>query len=317
MPTSDNMTWYAVWVPSPTVSNDLLFPWMSGGETGKVKVSGTVPQGGGIRALQAGDKIEVALMPKGNPSSTNPSVGTPAAANDVTLDTTSCSSTACNWSAAFPISVLSDADDVGQGMSYVFRARLVTASDGNSDYAFSAGKQADLVAPAVEGAAFNKQTRTVSGTVFSSGDTSKQPNRVKETNFSVTVTWPTGSSSSSTTLTCDSGTASINGATCPTSGSGDGTFTLPIPSGVLLKGNSQMQAKDVPATDEPTSVGSGVPNVSSAVTFDTTMPVVTALPLTGGNAPTEWWHRILLPALVAGIAAFVVGARRRRLALQR
>lgn len=198
---TDDVTLYALWVPSPIVSNDLVFPWMNGGEIDKLKVSGTVPQGGGIRAVQSGDKIEVALMPKGTPDSTNPSDGTPAAANDVTLDTTSCSSTACNWSAMFPISALSDADDVGQGMPYVFRARLMTTLAGNSDYAFSAGRRTDLVAPSIEGATFNKRTRTVSAAVFSSGDTSKQPNRVEETRFSVTVTWPTGSSPVSTTPT--------------------------------------------------------------------------------------------------------------------
>lgn len=287
---------------------------MSGGVAGKVKVSGTVPQGGGIYALQAGDAIEVALMPKASPSSTVPTVGTPAAAGDVTLNTTSCMPTACDWSATFPMSALSDADDVGQGMSYVFRARLVTASNGDSDYAFSTGKQADVVAPAVAGASFDKNARTVSSSVWSSGDATKQSNRVKETNFSVTVTWPTGSSPVSTTLTCNSGTADVAGATCPTSGSGDGTFTLPVPAGVLLEGDSQMTAKDAPVTAEPTLVGSGEPNVSSTVTFDTTMPVVTALPLTGGDAPADWWHRILLPALAAAAMVLLVDvARRRRL----
>lgn len=314
---TDDVTLYGVWVPAPTVSNDLLFPWMGGGEAGKVKVFGTVPSGGGIYALQAGDKIEVALMPKDSPGSTVPGVGTPAAADDVTLDTTSCSSTSCSWSATFPMSALSDADHIGQGMPYVFRARLVTGSNGNSDYVFSTGKSADVVAPAIEGAAFNKGARTVFGTVMSSGDTTKQDQRVKETKFSVMVTWPTGSSTASTTLTCNSGTADIPGATCPVSGSGDGTFTLPVPSGVLLKGDSQMQAKDSPAADEPTLVGTGEPNVSTAATFDTTLPVVTALPMTGGNASSEWWHRILLPALVAGMTAIVVGARRRRLAMKR
>ncbi|WP_374114158.1 InlB B-repeat-containing protein [Bifidobacterium sp. ESL0763] len=314
---TDDVTLYGVWLPTPTVSNDLLFPWMNGGEAGKVKVSGAVPQGGGVRAVQSGDKIEVALMPKGDPGSTNPSVGTPAAANDVTLDTASCSATACNWSATFPISTLSDADDVGQGMSYVFRARLVTASDSNSDYAFSAGKRADLVAPAVTGATFNKRARTVSGSVWSSGDASKQPNRAKETKFSVTVAWPAGSSPATTTLTCDSGTASIVGATCPSAGSGDGTFTLQVPSGVKLKGDSHMTAKDAPSADEPTLVGGGEPNVSTAVTFDTTMPMVASLPMTGGEAPAVWWRRILLPALLAGTVAVVFGARRRRLTMRR
>ncbi|MDF7665484.1 InlB B-repeat-containing protein [Bifidobacterium sp. ESL0745] len=308
---------YAVWMPTPTVSNDLVFPWMNGGVADKVKVLGTVPQGANIYALQASDKIEVSLMPKDSPSSTTPSVGTAAAANDVTLNTTLCTSTACNWSATFPMSALSDADHVGQGMSYVFRALLVTGSAGNSDYAFSAGKQADVVAPVIADTTFNKNARTVSGVVWS-GDAIKQTSRVKETKFTVTVTWPTGSSTSSTTLTCTDGTASVSGATCPTSGSGEGTFMLPVPSdGVVLNGNSQMQAKDAPAAAEPTLVGTGEPNVSAAVTFDTTLPVVSSLPMTGGDAPTAWWHHILLPAIFAGMLAMVVGARRRRLAMKR
>ncbi|KFI46886.1 hypothetical protein GA0061078_0640 [Bifidobacterium bohemicum] len=77
-----------------------------------------------------------------------------------------------------------------------------------------------------------------------------------------------------------------------------------------------MQAKDAPAAEEPTSMGSGEPNVSSTVKFDTTMPVVASLPMTGGEAPKEWRHRILLPALFTGVVALVVGACRRRHALR-
>lgn len=36
---TDDVTLYGVWIPAPTVSNDLLFPWMGGGEAGKVKRS--------------------------------------------------------------------------------------------------------------------------------------------------------------------------------------------------------------------------------------------------------------------------------------
>ncbi|WEV72108.1 hypothetical protein [Bifidobacterium sp. ESL0790] len=274
----------------------------------KVKVTGTIPQGSGIYALQNGDKVEAALMPKNDPSSTTPTVGTAAAANDVTLDTST-----GTWSATFPLSALVGEDDVGQGLSYVFRARLVTTSDGDSSYAFSAGKQADLVAPTITDAKFNKGARTVTGVVWS-GDATNQSNRVKETKFSVTVTWPAGSSTSSTTLTCTSGAASISGATCPTSGSGDGIFTLPVPSGVLLKGDAQMRAKDSPAASEPTLVGSGEPNVSSVATFDSTMPVVTALPLTGGDAPSVWWRTWLLPVLAAAAVALNIRmwSKRRR-----
>lgn len=193
------------------------------------------------------------------------------------------------------MSDLAAADTVGNGASYVFRTRSTTTGDGNSEYGFSAGLKADVVAPAFKAGTlkFNQNARTVSGTVMS-GD-STHSGAVAEQGDTVTVTWPAGST-----------TVSSTGLTGP-----DGAFSVAIPAGVLLKGNASLTVADAPASDVPTLTGTGSPNVSAPSPLDVTAETVSSLPLTGDAKP--WWTQPWFYAIftAAGVAFVNVAFCRR------
>ncbi|WP_143242443.1 hypothetical protein [Bifidobacterium bohemicum] len=205
-------------------------------------------------------------------------------------------------------------DPAGSGVEYRFKARPTTTADG--DLAVSATyptrMMVDVVAPVfatgggnVDRLRFDPKAQMVRGWVFSSAD---EAGRAGESSFSVTVTRPAGSSTTATTLKCESGAAVIDGApapsaSCPAAGaSADeaGVFALPVPRGVLLQGDASATVSDVA-------------NVSAPSRFDMTMPTVSALPKTGGQAPIEWLRRALL-AVVAVVFALSAALARRQFA---
>ncbi|MDF7665616.1 InlB B-repeat-containing protein [Bifidobacterium sp. ESL0745] len=313
-PTS-SLTLYAVWqrLEKPQYDAGLVTPGMGGGSVGVVKISGSVPIGAGKPVLATGDSLDVRLMPQNDQASIADNAGTAATLTSFDKGTG-------KWAATVPVSVLAAADTVGKGASYMFRARLTTVSDGDSDYSFSSPVMADVVAPAFKANSlkFDQRVRTVSGNALSSGDTGVQTARTGETYFTVRVTWPSGSSTTSTTLTCVDGVASgtaasVPGTTCPASGATDGAFTLGIPQGVMLKNNASLTVEDHPNTDVPTLTGKGTPNVSLASTLDITAETVSSLPMTGYTKP--WWTQTWFYALfaAAGVAVVNIVLRRRSL----
>lgn len=256
----------------------------------ELSVSGTVPQGTGIAPLnQTGDGVVAKLLPQDRQASTIDADGT--ALTGMSFDPT-----AHTWSGSVAVSDLSAADTVGKGASYVFRTRLTTTSDGNSEYSFSSPMKADVVAPAFGAGSlkFDQDARTVSGAVLS-GDKAAHAGALAEQGDAVTVTWPAGSTPTTSTGTTDA----------------NGKFIIAIPRGVLLRGNARLTVGDHPAADVPTTTGTGSPNVSPISTLDVTAETVSSLPLTGGTQP--WWKQPWFYALLAavGIALTDVILRRR------
>ncbi|MCO6558876.1 MAG: hypothetical protein J6575_05575 [Bifidobacterium sp.] len=303
-------TLYVVWKPLPVPSVTDVVPEAGvSGLTESLKVSGTVPVGDGWASVEAVDKVEVSPeRASGSGFAAVPTV-------QGTIDTAGCTATSCAWSASVPASLFAADDLAGPGLGYAFKAKLTTASDGDS--AVSATyptRTVDVVAPVPANLAFDKSARTVSGTVYGSADAT---HRVGETNFTVKVTWPGSSSPASTTLTCAAGVASPAGATCPTGS--DGAFSIPIPSGVLLAGDAQIETADAPAADTITStgVGSEHPNVSAVATLDVTMPVVSALPMTGESWRSKFdrYLPLALATLAAALVTAAVSRLRRRNAI--
>ncbi|MDF7664296.1 BspA family leucine-rich repeat surface protein [Bifidobacterium sp. ESL0763] len=306
-------TLYAVWkaLPVPTVSD--VVPVAGGnGLTRTLKVTGTVPVGSDWAATESADKVEVA------PERASGSSAYPVSAVQGTIDAANCTLSACPWTATFPATSFFDDDETGQGVSYAFKAKLTTTSDGDSTESTTyPTKTVDVVRPSIETSpstlVFDKRNRTVSGKVWSADGDYHQPSRLGESDFSVRIEWPAGSSPASTTLKCASGVASVDGvpssaAACSSFASGPnaGMFKLPIPSGVRFFGTAELIAYDAPAAGTITQTGVGVdhPNASVSVPLDLTVPRVTSMPLTGAD-----WRSLLrryLPlALALAIAALI------------
>lgn len=283
-------TLYAIWHTLPISTATLMSSAGTPAAPATVLgVSGTIAQGTGIASLdQAGDAVAAKLLPQDKQTSTTEADG--AALGSITFN-----STAHTWSGSVAVSDLAAADTVGKGLSYVFRARSTTSADGNSEYGFSAGLKADVVAPAFKANSlkFDQNAGTVSGTVLS-GDKATHSGAVAEQGDTVTVTWPTGSTTASSIAMTDS----------------DGTFTVTIPAGVLLNGNASLTVKDAPASDVPTLTGTGSPNVSAVSTLDVTAQTVSSLPMTGYTKP--WWTEPWFYALFAAAGIVIVNVVFRR-----
>ncbi|MDF7664555.1 BspA family leucine-rich repeat surface protein [Bifidobacterium sp. ESL0745] len=296
-----NTTFYVVWQYAPPktlpTSTDVKLLPPTNDTPDSVTVTGLLTSGSNYFPLASGDVEDVWLMPPGTTStSTSESVGTQASSSTLIISTN-------KWSAQFPVSALNAYDQTGKGTTPTFRVRLRTGGHGNSGFAFFTFK-ADLVAPAVDGLTFNPSTRTVSGTVYSSGDAVAQSNRDKESGDKVTIIWPTGSSP--TTLST-------------TTTNGNGAFSVVAPPGTAFGGSAQISVQDLPATADTvtlTGTGTTAPNVSQQVSLPLTMPTVSSLPMTGASMSSQALHYFLPLTGAAFTALAVVGIevlRRRRI----
>jgi hypothetical protein len=130
-----------------------------------------------------------------------------------------------------PYTHLADADTVGAGIGLYLTSML------NDETSLISSRKlftVDLIAPGIENLATGERqptsgpgvNGTIRGTVWTSGDRTAQPNRTREGNDLVTVTWP-------------------DGTTSTTRSSTDGSFIIDIPASVPLDGrNATVIAQD-------------------------------------------------------------------------
>lgn len=250
-----NATLYAVWksVPAaPTIESAVA-------KSDGVHVSGKLPGG-----TQTGDRITV------TDSNSKTSTVSPAASLDG------------SWEAVLPI----PADNVGKGnpVSYTATHTLSTGEVSLSSSKFNT--TVDVIAPGIEGLKYNKDTQTFTGTVFSSGDATAQPNRQPESGDTVTATWPDGTTATGTT-------------------DASGNFTIHIPNGAETTGIIvRFKVSDTAGTHGL----NGISNVSADGKYELQLPVY-SLPLTGGNAPRILAHRLFAAILLACLAGVLTSKR--------
>ncbi|MDF7666097.1 BspA family leucine-rich repeat surface protein [Bifidobacterium sp. ESL0745] len=281
---------YVVWGRLPTtLSTPTATGLTSPDALGMVTLNGTLNSGDTIFPLEANDKVATWHMPTADPRSTAEGVG-------VESTSESLNPTGHTWNAKFNVADLAADDKIGSGVSPPFRLRLQTVNHGNGSFVFTQAFKTDFVAPAIDQSTlkFDFSARTVTGSVWSSGNAETQSNRIKESGDTVTITWPAGSTPTTQTTTTGPG----------------GTFSVSIPSGVAYGGTAQITVKDAPAADAVTLTGRGTPNESAAVPLELTIPVVSSLPLTGGFQLEHYRTQTILATLCA-LAAFATRLTRR------
>ncbi|WEV63637.1 InlB B-repeat-containing protein [Bifidobacterium sp. ESL0732] len=223
-----NVTLYARWTdkPQPTIT----------GHT--VKSDGVHVSGSSLGTLRTGDKVTV---------SDGDGQSSPAVA--VT--------TGSSWEAVVPL----PKDLVGRGGDVTYTA-TITGENADPSDAYTA--TIDAVAPGFEDLKVDSSARTLTGTVWSSGDKTAQTGRTVESGDTVDVTWP-----DETTSTSASGA--------------DGKFSVPVPASVPMSGKAKVKATDAAGANgvEGRSNGSDPVEVkmSNTVRFDVGPGAVTDAPV--------------------------------------